>query len=193
MPAQRLPPQPSLTTIPLELQLSFAWHLDPMSRHLLCSVNSNFRNLLPQLAHRQLLVAENSTYARNHHIQTCRVCLRLRPNDCFAADRLTKFDSLLCGDRFCIDCGSRPLTKIPEEDYGRSPFCARWNIDGKRYGRCARCKGCKPGQWKPGYWLQEVCEEREPLDEMERVAADEGERREEVEFYKMKGYWPARC
>lgn len=90
-------------------------------------------------------------------------------------------------------------------------------MDGKEYGRCARCKECKQGSWRPGYWLQEVCGECEPLDEMERmvfgvvvvvvvmnvmmgreemkkrVAANEAERREEVEFYQMKSYWPSRC
>ena len=134
--------QRSLTTIPPELQLSITSYLDPMSRHLFSNANPSFRNLLPPLTHRQLLDDQNSTYARNHRIQTYGVFLRLRPNTCFAADLLTKFDSLLCSDRFCIGYGTRPLTNNPEEDYNRFPLGARWTVDGMRCGRCARCKEC---------------------------------------------------
>lgn len=56
----------------------------------------------------------------------------------------------------------------PEEDYDRFSFGAELKVDAKRYGR-ARYRGCKPGNWKPGDWFQEVCEHGEPLVGMERM------------------------
>ena len=128
-----------------ELQLSIVSHIDPMSRNPIRSVISHFRDLLSPLTNHQFHAAENSIYASNHNLLACRVCLRLRFNDRFDNDQLTKFDSLLWSARFCIDRGSRPLTMDPEEDYDRFSISAGLKVDAKRYGRCARCRGCTPG------------------------------------------------
>ncbi|KKK23414.1 hypothetical protein ARAM_006452 [Aspergillus rambellii] len=108
-----------LTLLPPEIHLLISTNLlfpDLLYLRLSCRY---FYNLLPSPRHKDLLQAEQTTYAIAKNIYACRYCLRLRVASQFA-DRMLQRRRRRAGrdawKRFCVECGLAP--RSGEARYG---------------------------------------------------------------------------
>lgn len=123
-----------LLTLPTEMQDSILTHLPFLDLHTLRMTNHYFYNLIPPPTHNDLLEAEKSEIG----LYACVGCMKLRRKECFSSN-MTKKKKVLGGleahNRFCIECGRRPLPG--EHQYTRGQ---RWDENGNPFVRCFKCQ-----------------------------------------------------
>lgn len=101
-------PEPSLVTLPVELQMEIIQYLgfpDIICLRMTCR---RFSSLIPPLSHGELLKAEISAFGFENNLYSCSQCLRLRAEAKFS-DKMVKYRKGKFGrdkgKRFCFDCG----------------------------------------------------------------------------------------
>ena len=100
-------------------------------------------------------------------------------------------DDFHCRWRFCIECGSQPLTWDNEgkDDFYKYLFRVRWEVDGVNFARCPRCEVIKAGEWEE--WRRwesvQMCDACEPFEAEEAIAFAESLRRAGRERWRVRG------
>ena len=120
-------------TLPREIFDLISNDLDFLDLHSLRLTCLYFHKLIPTHTHVELLGAETTIPG----LLTCVGCTRLRPTTKFG-DEMVK-ELMAAGknkapERFCLECGRRPLPGLHR--YGPG---SRWREAGVPYVRCARC------------------------------------------------------
>ncbi|OJJ34723.1 hypothetical protein ASPWEDRAFT_39804 [Aspergillus wentii DTO 134E9] len=129
----------SFLGLPPEIHLLIAGNLCFPDILYLKMTNTYFYDLIPKLSHSELLLAEESDYALERELYTCRYCLRLRPAWRFA-DRMHRRRRSLHGrdvhKRFCVECGLKPR----DDGNARYGPGAQIVIQGCLFVICIYCK-----------------------------------------------------
>lgn len=132
------PPASRLLSLPLELQKDIIESLDIPSKLCLRLTNHHLQSLIPCATHPDLLVAEQTPWARRRGLYACMDCRRLRSSRCFA-DAMKKGPKGLNGKephkRFCVDCGLKPKWGTTRYSPG-----AEIEVEGKKHVWCKACE-----------------------------------------------------
>lgn len=138
---------PSLISFPAELKLLIIAELGIEDKLRLRLVCHTFYSFIPKPTRGDLVLLWDSIFGRQNNLQVCFSCRRLRPKSAFSTEIRTNLgfrrqsirSNGLLGNRFCNECGSRPLPGIHRYQLGEI-----WHQDGMSYLRCTRCEECKP-------------------------------------------------
>lgn len=159
-------PPPTLTTLPPEIQLLIVDQLGKYSAHAwarqsLRQMSRHFRTFL-RLNNQEWFIIERAEIADSEQLLFCVPCQRPRRHFRFSPRMrsgpksrgnlwLTPY-----GNRFCIECGIRPLTGTRDDvhKYGKGN---EWEQDGITFVRCLKCGQCARRRWR---WVGEciVCD-----------------------------------
>lgn len=154
MPDEQLP---SLQTLPLELQLNVAEHLDYGSLLALRRTNRHFHEFFGRLKHPELekskFVRAAEQYPRHVNNFGCYRCFRILPASKFARKQIKKSygkGNTKSFSRFCVECGVKKGIYSPgsrvDKDGVDMIYCRECRrIREVRFcshcGRCASCLG----------------------------------------------------
>ena len=145
----------TLLTLPTELQLEISSHLSFLSTLFLRGTNRHFLSVIPAPSREDLLNAEDTSEATTLKVLYCNPCHRLRHKDQFGRGRMRERSNSknnVAGrkklNRFCCDCGARPLTGTMEDAFKYSKG-NKWTckIKGEdvetTFVGCNKCGECK--------------------------------------------------
>lgn len=134
---------PSLLALPTEIQDEIFTNLCFPDLYSVRLINHYFYDIIPPPAHADLLTAETLDFAREINAFACVGCTRLRPQAAFSP-KMVKKKRVAGGtearNRFCIECGRRPLPGVHRYTRGQ-----RWAEAGVLFVRCLRCTAIARG------------------------------------------------
>lgn len=124
---------PSFLALPTEIHNIISSHLEFFDLHSLRLTCHYFHSLVPRPTHTEILKHETTAI----DFLACVGCTRLRPATTFSAKIKKKSkapSSNQAYNRFCIECGRRPLPGVYRYTLG-----SRWEEHGVPVVRCLRC------------------------------------------------------
>jgi hypothetical protein len=172
---------PSLLALPTEIHDEIFTNLCFPDLYSVRLINHYFYNIIAPPVHAELLTAETLDFAREINAFACVGCTRLRPQAAFSP-KMVKKKKVAGGtgarNRFCIECGRRPLPGVHRYHLG-----SRWEEAGMLFVRCLRCTAITLGPEDQNVPLCLSCYTKHLLreraaEELERVRR-EGREREE--------------
>lgn len=138
--------------LPVELHLDIINRLDMRDSVNLASTTRYFRSVIPVPTHSELLVAEQSEWARANQLYVCKGCINFHSWENFADDmRKGKWcrSGTHANARLCLKCGVNSALYTPGTHltiYNRTHVlcrtCRRLTDQVGHHGMCA---GCSPG------------------------------------------------
>jgi hypothetical protein len=172
---------PSLLALPIEIHAEIFTNLCFPDLYSVRLINQYFHAIIPPPAHAELLTAETLDFAREINTFACVGCTRLRPQATFSP-KMVKRKKAAGGtearNRFCIECGRRPLPGVHRYQLG-----SRWEEAGVLFVRCLRCTAITLGPEDQNVplclscYTQDLVRER-AAKELERVRRERREREE---------------
>jgi hypothetical protein len=172
---------PSLLALPMEIHAAIFTNLCFPDLYIVRLINHYFYDMIPPPTHAELLTAETSDFARENNIFACVGCTRLCPEAVFSP-KMVKRKKAAGGtearNRFCIECGRRPLPGLHRYMLG-----ARWEESGMLFVRCLRCTTITMGPEEQNVPLCLSChtqdlERARAAKELERVRREAREQEE---------------
>ena len=148
--------------LPVELHLEIVKRLDIRDRVNLASTSYYFRFIIPALTHNELLVAEESAWAKSSQVYACKGCVNFQTWASFA-DSMRKGkwcrSGALANSRLCLKCGVKSALYTPgvhlricNRAHVLCRTCLRLTDQVGCHGMCAACSPNMPRNHGPQYF-----------------------------------------
>lgn len=151
--------------LPVELHLDIIKRLDIRDRVNLASTNRYFRFIIPPLTHDELLLAEESAWARSGQLYVCKGCVNFHSWASFA-DSMRKGkwcrSGMFANSRLCLKCGVNSALYTPgihlticNRAHVLCRTCQQLTDQIGHHGMCAACSPNMPSNRRSQYFDHE--------------------------------------